>query len=383
MIVDGSLIGEACTIIQCGFPLYSEAAMAYPSILPYPLTHVKKLKAWDFSRHLHGEAIVDDRIVLSDGFQYRSGWYNDHNYTRWCIAKLTGCPYGDTSCEDRHAYAKLIRGPFHKLAPDYFDKLPIVGVPSNLKKAILTLPHAIAPRLDAAVHLRCQFKNFEYGVGKTFGMIGFLPCSHIRFLPSTFILGPEDHLWSSYMKEVGDFLNSTAFNAGVGLFRVIEGQIMNQLKSLLAEKRKNHQRRRNLLMNIAHAFDRRSLMDGIGTNKAWESLNTTHMEWIAEHDQYHGDSSDRVYLYLASDNDQVKEAFAAYLTGHANISVMRIKTAGHISHAKSLSLLKSSSNGVFTLVMDWYCLSLANVVFAWRRDTNIISTFAQVCYELT
>lgn len=30
------------------------------------------------------------------------------------------------------------------------------------------------------------------------------------------------------------------------------------------------------------------------------------------------------------------------------------------------------------LAVDWYALSLANIVFAWRRDTAITSTFARV-----
>jgi hypothetical protein len=66
--------------------------------------------------------------------------------------------------------------------------------------------------------------------------------------------------------------------------------------------------------------------------------------------------------------------------GHANISVMRVDTGQHIVHAKDINYLKSAGNGtgVFSLVMDWYSLSLANVVFAWRRDTHLTSTFAQV-----
>ena len=34
------------------------------------------------------------------------------------------------------------------------------------------------------------------------------------------------------------------------------------------------------------------------------------------------------------------------------------------------------------LVVDWYSLSLANVLFAWRRDTGLTSTFARVCVLL-
>jgi hypothetical protein len=41
----------------------------------------------------------------------------------------------------------------------------MIGVPANLKHALLTLPHSYSPRFDIAVHLRCQFRHFEYLVG--------------------------------------------------------------------------------------------------------------------------------------------------------------------------------------------------------------------------
>ena len=41
----------------------------------------------------------------------------------------------------------------------------ITGVPANLKHAVFTLPHSYAPRLDVAVHLRCQFSYFEKLIG--------------------------------------------------------------------------------------------------------------------------------------------------------------------------------------------------------------------------
>ena len=40
--------------------------------------------------------------------------------------------------------------------------------------------------------------------------------------------------------------------------------------------------------------------------------------------------------------------------------------------------LRQTSDGVMALVVDWYSLSLANVLFAWRRDTGLTSTFARV-----
>jgi hypothetical protein len=127
---------------------------------------------------------------------------------------------------------------------------------------------------------------------------------------------------------------------------------------------------------------------------------------------YHGadDATDRVTVYLASDNERVKEAFAAYLMEHHNMSVARVRTGDIIVHAKNrgelfiaqrqqsilnilcftnllivisrhilyTEYLKQTKDGVLALAVDWYSLSLANVLFTWRRDTAMTSTFARV-----
>ena len=60
----------------------------------------------------------------------------------------------------RHALQQLVKGPF-RAAFSRSEEARITGVPANLKKGVFSLPHAYAPRLDAAIHLRCQFKHFE------------------------------------------------------------------------------------------------------------------------------------------------------------------------------------------------------------------------------
>jgi hypothetical protein len=81
----------------------------------------------------------------------------------------------------------------------------------------------------------------------------------------------------------------------------------------------------------------------------------------------------------------VKEGLAKYLIGHANIAVMRVQNNDHIVHAKNIDYLKQAGNntGVIDLILDWYALSLSNVVFAWRRDTDLISTFAQSAQRMS
>lgn len=371
VIADSSLLAEMCKVIICAFPLYSHVSATFPSILP-PDINKRGAKVWDFARHLSGEGIITDKVVNADGYKYASGWYNYFNFSRSCIPKLTGCPWDDISCHDRHALQHLIRGPFFPKYIDNPDIYKTIGVPGNLKRGMMTLPHALAPRLDAAVHLRCQFRHFEFNVGKKHPPSKHLwtHCNELYLL----IAGPEDSLWSNYMKEVDDFLNSTSFNGGLALFQQLESKIMSEIH-LILKKRNEAKNRRRRLMEEA----RRSLSDVLNLTK-YESV-AAKLEDQAEHDTYHGDASDRIYIYLASDNDRVKDAFATYLIGHANISVMRVTTDHHIIHAKDINYLKTiGGNGtaVYNLVMDWYSLSLSNIVFAWRRDTGLTSTYAQV-----
>jgi hypothetical protein len=93
----------------------------------------------------------------------------------------------------------------------------------------------------------------------------------------------------------------------------------------------------------------------------------------------------KIYVYIASDNEVVKEAMVHYLKDHADIAVMRVHNNAEIAHAKNLHYLKSVGNhtGIMDLAVDWYGLSLANVVFAWRRNTNFISTFAHSAQRMS
>ena len=156
-----------CQVIVCGFPLYSEMASTFPNVLDQDkLNHVHGVKAWDMQMHVKGEAILNQQLLRADGYKYMSGWYLELNHTADCIAQLTGCAADDVSCHDRHALQRLVRGPF-KSQFRQFEEDRVIGVPPNLKHGLMTLPHSYAPRLDACIHLRCQFKHFEYLVGKS------------------------------------------------------------------------------------------------------------------------------------------------------------------------------------------------------------------------
>jgi hypothetical protein len=441
LILDNSLIGEMCSIIHCGFPLYSEAAVAYPMVLPRDGNSVRTVKAGDFSSHVWRASLIEDRVVIASGYQYKSGWYGDNEFAHQCIDKLTGCPSNDGSCQDRYALERLVVGPFHtKYRDDTLRHIyHIAGIPHNLRQGILGLPHALAPRLDAAVHLRCQFSHFEW------------------------VVGPDDgNAWIDYVKEVDDFLNSTDPGRGMNLFQAVEAKIVEQFDEIKKKRQSisdGHRQRRSLALKHPHRqegqqhanyrkrrdFDktaqemeksekeksglvpshellskiakkiyerntplkrrksysedkakdqieekvgnsqqillRRRLVQKNG-NDAEETVvfSKQSFDEKIEKEEYHGDGQhDRIYVYLSSDNDRVKEAFANYLEKHDKIAVIRVKTSQMIQHAKHVThLAQNGSVGAFTLTTDWYALSLANILFSWRRDTGLLSTFTQV-----
>ncbi len=153
-------------MLHCGFPLFSELAAVFPSILnPKVLNSVPGAKVGDFGQYIIGDK-QNVKVVRADGYKEHSYWYYGIPQALDCIVALTGCSAEDVSCHDRHALQQLVRGPFRSAFSAEEEK-NIIGVPSNFKHGLLTLPHAFAPRLDAAVHLRCQFKHFEWLVGET------------------------------------------------------------------------------------------------------------------------------------------------------------------------------------------------------------------------
>eukprot|EP01039_Chlorochromonas_danica_P008800 gene8800-9704_t len=320
LLQDGSLIGEMCRVVRCGFPHYSDYAKAFPGVLsPSDMGKARGVKAGNFAQHLHGQAVIEDTIVSAYGFRIQSGWYLGHNFSEACLAKRTGCGREDLSCHDRYALQQLIRGPF---LPAYQslqgEGYRLVGAPVNLIQGLLTLPHMVAPRFDVAVHLRCQFKHFEI------------------------LVGPDDGAaWLEYEKEVNDFLSSSDPRHGKALFRILKEKILSEAKPIVQQRRLSEGRNSSVSTLAPYAFD--------------------------PHDP-------RVFVFIASDNSRVKEAFAEYLQEDGNITVLRVQQ-DLVVHAKNVAYLKDSL-GVFPLAMDWYSLSLANNILAYRRDTHLLSTFA-------
>lgn len=308
IISDKSIFGELCSIINCGYPFVSQLSLAFPKLLNNEtLRRVEEAKAIDFHSHIEEKKNIDSVVIRASGYQPKSDWWVYYNTTAHCVKKLTGCDLGDVMCSERHAYQRLIRGPFkNKLSEE--EETRILGVPDNIKHAILTLPHAYAPRLDVAVHLRAQFNHFE---------------SHAD------VDDPQ------YRQEVDTWL---AGEECANVFKLMADKVESTYKEIRPD----------------------------GTT-----------------------NDDPVYIYLASDNKDVKDRFVEYLKQRKElfekIQIMRVESKS-IYHVKQLARMKSKTEneGLLDLVFDWYALSLANTILAWRKGgTGMISTFVHSAQKVS
>ncbi len=339
LIADGSVVGEMCRVIHCGFPMVSEMALAYPGILTEEnINNAPSLKKGEMMTHMEGSRPQNDLVVRAGGYMPSGDWWVYFVQCVACVTKVTGCETGDITCAERHAFQHLIRGPF-KESLEAAEEARIHGVQKNVKHALLSLPHAYAPRFDVAIHLRTQFHSFENQLSSNS---------------------------SESKKEVNEWLNG---EEGKEVFRLMEEELLNQLK-----KDHTHRDKASEHHGIisATSYDR----NAPNPPQVEKSLNGTTIKKRK--------AGDPIYVYLAADNEDVKEAFAKKLEEkhevmHHEIKVMRIKTKG-IIHVKNLKKMKDMTNneGILDLVFDWYALSLTNVVLAWRKgSTHMVSTFVQ------
>lgn len=375
LILDDSLIGEMCKVLQCGYPFYNDMKLINKRVREEEVTGAG---AWDFQRHFSGENIITAPVVRADGSKLQSGWYASNGNLSKCIARLTNCQEEDVHCHDRHALQSLVRGPFRNVFTRDEEKR-IVGVPKNLKHAMMILPHAYAPRLDCAIHLRAQFSQFEQSIG------------------------PDDgQFWIDAIKERDAWLKSKEMDSGQQLFKLIEQRIMEEMPLIRGRAQAVEKQRRRLIEGIKEYYHHHQHAKNVSMHsgeKDKEVISLMRRRRLSRHHkkeddddeaaglEYNGEDVDdeKIFVYLASDNERVKEAMAHYLRNHSNIAVMRIHNNAEIAHAKNLHYLKHAGNstGVMDLVVDWYALSLANVVFAWRRGTDFISTFAHSAQRLS
>jgi hypothetical protein len=151
-------------------------------------------------------------------------------------------------------------------------------------------------------------------------------------------------------------LLTTDGNKGVGLFKVLEDKLIQDLAYL----------RQHAAKQVIHdRLRRRRLLEGHDTLDDAKILEAA----------YAVAARTKIHVFISSDNEEgkllsfpaalyycfrrtvsaVKEALARYLKDHEHIEVMRVKNKGIIVHAKNAEYLKHHENntGVADLVLDW------------------------------
>ncbi len=353
VVMDDSLIGEMCQALHCGYPLLSVVAAAFPTLRK---EYIRSAHLFDFKRQINGEIDISEVLVRADGSKLMSGWYLGNSDAMECIARITGCDLEDSFCHDRYALQRLVRGPFNSNVVGPQVEKRMIGVPANLRHAMISLPHAYAPRLDAAIHLRTQFQSFEQSIGSDDGAA-----------------------WTRAIQERDAWLNCTAPDCGKQLFQLIATRLQEELPSIRGLAVQVEKRRRKLLAEFQSGLDaamrdtysdryaspsrsretfaqqpqhpglgnasdytqylrgqavtmngaRARRLPGESSRSDASSETTMHNALTDEEEEktvyIPGGADGKIYVYIASDNEAVKEAMAAYLKNHANIAVMRIQ----------------------------------------------------------
>lgn len=312
VIVDKSMIGDMCSVVECGFPFMSEMNIAYPNIINEKSVYSSEILFGNtFYSSLSSHDMMSKTIVRESGYTLKSDWWASNKTLAECVSKVTGCFIGDIMCGERHALKKLIRGPFMSNFSDIAQHY-LIGAPESFTHALSRLPHAHAPRIDVSVHLRNQFHHFE---------------------------NEADVNDPAYVKEVAEFLSSPDCAT---VFQSMVGEVAQKLK---------------------------------------ESRATSH-----------GSAADperQVHIYIAADNQQVKEAFVHHLAHSEELApfkpfLMRFNST-KIVHIKDTVKFKDDAHiSLINIVFDWYAMSLSDNILAWRRAfTAGISSFAFTAQKMS
>jgi hypothetical protein len=131
-------------------------------------------------------------------------------------------------------------------------------------------------------------------------------------------------------------LDFCSTSQGSGLYRTIEAKIMTELPRIKQTKENQRRKWRRRLLSTWNQLNyyHRSLNSEAAA--ALQSLaNSTELDLEYSNAIFGGnEEDDKVYVYICSDNEKIKQGLANYLIGHAHIAVMRVRNDHIIVHAK-------------------------------------------------
>lgn len=164
LISDQSDLGLMCKLIVCGFRRLSQVQVKTTGHGTSVGKDVPTYKHFHLLRHFEGSEI-QEQFVRFDSYNPKSDWIaglETSNGTASVVAMVSGCALADVTCAERFALRSLFVGPLHESIDEVlvtqrngsFDVL-------EWERAIAQLTWENVPRIDAAIHLRNQFKHFE------------------------------------------------------------------------------------------------------------------------------------------------------------------------------------------------------------------------------
>lgn len=172
IIHDESDIDLMCKFITCKFRRLSQVSQVSDLISSSARKNQRKsynvtsLKHFDLLNHFK-MIEIEQQFIKSTTFVSKSDWilqFESSNGTASTIANVSQCALADITCAERFALRSLFVGPFLPALP--------TNVPESLQlpeeSEILQLERDMSenawddvPRIDAAIHLRNQFRQFE------------------------------------------------------------------------------------------------------------------------------------------------------------------------------------------------------------------------------
>ena len=164
VIDDDSSLGTFCNVLKCRYPMLSSVQQ---SIATKPSLFLRKDDYLGFKNF--SSSIVYKTAFGSWGWDGYREFANDSNPLAFkCAVHLSGCKDDQLfknlslqSCFQQHAMQRLIEGgPFENDIISRVSKR-LIGSTENHTRALLSLPHALAPRFHVGIHVRAQFKSFE------------------------------------------------------------------------------------------------------------------------------------------------------------------------------------------------------------------------------
>jgi hypothetical protein len=319
LIGDHSALTELCTVLTCGYPRVSTIAKSLPENQARTFPIAKAIKVYDMGEYFRGDMLIDSDHVHVDG-------YLPH-LTPWYLylnnntKAAVDCLAKITGCARGNDISCVSR-----YALQSWIRGPFVSSFTDVEmQRIKGIPPYVMNGLLTLPHSYAP--RMDVGI-------------HLRIQFSSFEQGLSASS-TAYKKEVRDWLEAPLADH---IFKVFETE---------------------LLQKLDEAKDPAVVSQDYVGNEVRD----------LEKDPY--------LVYVAADNQEVKEAFVDYLKSEKS-PVSKVKNlflmftdAKEIVHIKNINNVKTltAGEGILDLAFDWYALSLSNVILNYRTGGKLLSTF--------